>query len=80
MDIIIRQARPEDLAACSAVPPAGGVRRGGACLTHDQGGRLGHYYDIAARIARSDVHFLIAECGSDGRLRVCAGLKLRSTT
>ena len=63
MDVTIRQATPGDLAALlqfqqgvvEAERPFDPTLKDGSI----------HYYDIAALIASTDVHFLVAECGSD---------------
>jgi GNAT superfamily N-acetyltransferase len=63
MDLTIRQATPGDLVA---------LLRFQQCIVEAErafdptikDGSV-HYYDIAALIASPDVHFLVAECGSD---------------
>jgi len=63
MDIIIRQARPEDLAALLRFQQ--GVVEAERVFDPTIKDGSVHYYDIAAMISSPDVHFLIAECGSD---------------
>jgi GNAT superfamily N-acetyltransferase len=63
MDVTVRQATPGDLGALlrfqqgvvEAERPFDPTLKDGSV----------HYYDIAALIASTDVHFLVAECGSD---------------
>jgi GNAT superfamily N-acetyltransferase len=62
MDMIIRQARPEDLAALLRFQQ--GVVEAERIFDPTIKDGPVHYYDIAAMISSPDVHFLIAECGS----------------
>jgi GNAT superfamily N-acetyltransferase len=63
MDVTVRPATPGDLAALlrfqqgvvEAERPFDPTLKDGSV----------HYYDIAALMASTDVHFLVAECGSD---------------
>jgi GNAT superfamily N-acetyltransferase len=63
MDVTVRQATPGDLGALlrfqqgvvEAERPFDPTLKDGSV----------HYYDIAALMASTDVHFLVAECGSD---------------
>jgi GNAT superfamily N-acetyltransferase len=63
MDLSIRQATPGDLAALLQFQQ-GVVEAERAFDPTLKDGSI-HYYDIAALIASPDVHFLVAECGSD---------------
>ena len=63
MDLTIRQATPDDLAALLRFQQ-GVVEAERAFDPTIKDGPV-HYYDIAALISSPDVHFLVAECGSE---------------
>jgi GNAT superfamily N-acetyltransferase len=63
MHLTIRQATPGDLVALLRFQQ-GVVEAERAFDPTIKDGSV-HYYDIAALIASPDVHFLVAECGSD---------------